>query len=103
MNIERELIISVLKLTKSGPISFQVLSKDAKIPLVVAQNLVKKMKKNGLVYLRNKIIEIDSLRRLQLAVHAVQLGADFERVAVSLTGKSSRTLRSSLLNGTTIL
>ena len=87
MNIERELIISVLKLTKSGPISFQVLSKDAKIPLVVAQNLVKKMKKNGLVYLRNKIIEIDSLRRLQLAVHAVQLGADFERVAGFLDWK----------------
>ncbi len=87
MNIERELIISVLKLTKSGPISFQVLSKNARIPSTVAQNLVEKMQKNGLVYLRNKIIGVNSLRRLKLAVHAVELGADLERVTGFLEWK----------------
>lgn len=87
MNIDRELIIAVLKLTKSGPISLQVLSKDAKVPLNVADNLVKKMHNNRLVYLRNKIIDVDSLKRLKLALHAVQLGADLERVTSFLEWK----------------
>jgi len=87
VDIERELIISVLKLTKGGPTFFEVLIKDAKIPLKITENLVKKMQNNGLVYLRNKIIDVDSLKRLKLAVHAVQLGADLERVSSFLDWK----------------
>jgi len=87
MNIERELIISVLKLTKSGPISFEVVSKDAKIPLTIAENLVKKLQNNGAVYLRNKVVSVDSLKRLKLALRAVQLGGDLERVSGFLDWK----------------
>jgi Holliday junction resolvase-like predicted endonuclease len=87
MNIERELIISVLRLTKAGPISFEVVSKDAKISLRVAENLIKKLQNDGLLYLRNKIIDVDGLKRLKLAVRAVQLGADLERVTGFLDWK----------------
>jgi Holliday junction resolvase-like predicted endonuclease len=87
MDIERELVISVLKLTKNGPISFKLVRKDAKISLTVAENLLKKLQNNELVYLRNKIIDVDGLKRLKLAVHAVQLGADLERVASFLDWK----------------
>ena len=74
------MIISVLKLTKGGPTSFEVLIKDARIPSKITENLLKKLQNNELVYLRNKIIDVDGLKRLKLAVHAVQLGADLERV-----------------------
>jgi Holliday junction resolvase-like predicted endonuclease len=87
MNIERELIISVLKLTKSGPVSFEVVSKDAKIPLTIAENLVKKLQNDGAVYLRNKVVSVDSLKRLKLALRAVQLGGDLERVSGFLDWK----------------
>jgi len=87
MNIERELIISVLKLTKSGHTSFEVISKDAKIPLIIAENLVKKLQNNGAVYLRNKVVSVDSLKRLKLALRAVQLGGDVERVSGFLDWK----------------
>jgi len=87
MNVERELIISVLKLTRNGSISFEVLSKDARIPLGVTENLLEKLQNNGLVYLRNRIIDTNSLKRLKLAVHAVQLGADLERVSNFLDWK----------------
>lgn len=87
MNIERELIISILKLTKSGPISFEVVSKDAKIPLTIAENLGKKLQNNGAVYLRNKVVSVDSLKRLKLALRAVQLGGDLERVSGFLDWK----------------
>ncbi|MDI6847809.1 MAG: hypothetical protein QMD23_06760 [Candidatus Bathyarchaeia archaeon] len=87
MNIERELIISVLKLTKNGPISSGVVSKDAKIPSQIADNLLEKLQKRGLIYLRKNVVEADSLQRLKLAVHAIQLGADVERVSSFLQWK----------------
>ncbi|MCK4482968.1 hypothetical protein KAU55_07045, partial [Candidatus Bathyarchaeota archaeon] len=87
MNIERELIISILKLAKDGPISLEVLKKDAKIASTVAEDLVKKLKNNGLLFLRNKVIDVDSLKRLKLALHAIRLGADLERVSSFLDWK----------------
>jgi Holliday junction resolvase-like predicted endonuclease len=87
MNIERELIISILKVTKSGPSAIEVVIKEAKIASSFAQDLVKKLQNDGLLYLRNKLIEVDSLKRLKLAVHAIELGADVERVSGFLDWK----------------
>ena len=81
MNIERELIISILKLTKNGPVAIDVVRKDAKMPSSIAENLLKNFQNNGLVYLQNKVVDVDGLKRLKLAVHAVELGADVERVS----------------------
>jgi Holliday junction resolvase-like predicted endonuclease len=81
MSIERELIISILKLTKNGPIAIDVVRKDAKVPSSVAEDLFKKLQNDGLLYLHNEVIDVDSLKRLKLAVHAIELGADVERVS----------------------
>jgi Holliday junction resolvase-like predicted endonuclease len=64
-----------------------VVSKDAKIPLTIAENLVKKLQNDGAVYLRNKVVSVDSLKRLKLALRAVQLGGDLERVSGFLDWK----------------
>jgi Holliday junction resolvase-like predicted endonuclease len=87
MNIERELIISILKLTKNGPVAIDVVRKDAKIPSAIAEDLVKKLQNDGLLYLQNKVIDVDSLKRLKLAVHAIELGGDLERVSGFLDWK----------------
>ena len=87
MSIERELIISILKLTKNEPISNKIFSKDAKIPSQIAENLLKKLHKDGLIYLRKNVVEADSLQRLKLTVRAIQLGADVERVSSFLQWK----------------
>jgi Holliday junction resolvase-like predicted endonuclease len=87
MNIERELIISILKLTKNGPAAIDVVRKDAKIPSAIAEDLFKKLQNDGLLYLQNKVIDVDSLKRLKLAVHAIELGADLERVSGFLDWK----------------
>jgi Holliday junction resolvase-like predicted endonuclease len=81
MSIERELIISILKLTKNGPIAIDVVRKDAKVPSSIAEDLFKKLQNDGLLYLHNEVIDVDSLKRLKLAVHAIELGADVERVS----------------------
>jgi Holliday junction resolvase-like predicted endonuclease len=81
MSIERELIISILKLTKNGPIAIDVVRKDAKVPSSIAEDLFKKLQNDGLLYLHNEVIDVDSLKRLKLAVHAIELGADVQRVS----------------------
>jgi Holliday junction resolvase-like predicted endonuclease len=81
MDIERELIISILKLTKNRPIGIELVRKDAKIPSAIAEDLFKKLQNDGLLYLQNRVIDVDSLKRLKLAVHAIELGGDVERVS----------------------
>lgn len=87
MSIERELIISILKLTKNDLISNGIISKDAKIPSQIAGNLLKKLQKGGLIYLRKNVVEADRVQRLKLAVRAIQLDADVERVSSFLQWK----------------
>ena len=81
MSVERNLIISVLKLTQNGSVSYELIKKDANIPSVVYQKLLRKMQNDGLVYLRNAFVETDDLQRLRLAIIAVQLGSDPELVS----------------------
>ena len=81
MIIEKDLIISVLKLTKDEPVSHELINKDAKMPFSTAQELLEKLQSEGLIYIRRGFVEADSLQRLKLAVKAVQLGADLEAVS----------------------
>jgi len=80
MAVERNLLASVLKLTKNGPIAKELIAKDAKVPIQVAEELLKKFCDAGLIELRAKTIEASSNQRVKIAIHAIELGADFERV-----------------------
>ena len=75
MFVERNLIISILKLTKSGPIDYEIVRKDARIPKSSLTNLLKKMQNEGLLYLcQDKILAVGN-SRLKLAYRALALGA----------------------------
>jgi Holliday junction resolvase-like predicted endonuclease len=84
MSIERDLIISILKLTINGSISRGRVSKDAKIASDIALKLLRRLQNDGMVYLRGNIVEADGSCRLKLAVRAVVLGADVERISAFL-------------------
>jgi Holliday junction resolvase-like predicted endonuclease len=79
--IERDLIISLLKLTTNGVVSRESINKDAKIPSAVALNLLRQLQTDGMVYLRGNNVEVDTNNRLKLAVKAATLGADVERIS----------------------
>jgi len=81
MDIEKDLIISILKLTRNGPILNKRVNKDARVPFAVAEKLLKKLQSAGLIYLQKNVVEADGLQRLKLAVHAMQLGADLESLS----------------------
>ncbi len=81
MSIEREVAISILKLARNEPVRHESINIDAKIPSSFGLNLLRKMQNEGLIYLRGEGVETDSIQRLKLAVRAIELGADSERVA----------------------
>jgi Holliday junction resolvase-like predicted endonuclease len=87
MNIERILLISLLKSTREGLVSKEIVKKDAKLLSENVEDLLRKLQNDGLVYLRKDIVEADSMQRLKLAVRAISLGADIENVSSFLQWK----------------
>jgi Holliday junction resolvase-like predicted endonuclease len=79
--IEKKMLISLLKLTKNGPVLTKNVNKDAGIASDIAQKMLEKLQNDGMLYLKDKFVEVDSDKRLRLAVEAISLGADVERVS----------------------
>jgi len=80
MTVERNLLRSILKLTKRGPIEKTLISRDAQIPVQIADDMLKDFSKAGFIQLRGKVIEASLNQRVKIAIHAIRLGADFESV-----------------------
>jgi hypothetical protein len=71
----------VLKLSREGVVLTENVKKDCRIPSTIIQKLLEKMQNEALVYLKHDRIEIDNNMRLKLAVKAVSLGSDVERIS----------------------
>src|SRR3990170_4931077 len=84
MAVERNLIMSLLKLTKDGPILVEDVNKESKIASAIVSNLLRKLQNEGMVNLKLDTVEADSDSRLKLAVKAASLGADSESISSSL-------------------
>jgi Holliday junction resolvase-like predicted endonuclease len=80
MAVERNVMISILKLTKSGPVARELVARDANVPTQVSNEVLKKFRDAELIEWQDKTIEVSSNQRLKIAIHAIKLGADFERV-----------------------
>ena len=81
MNVERNLITSLLKLTKEGPVLTELVKRDAHLPSAVTMKLLEKLQNEGLVYFKQGSVEAESGGRLKLAVQALTLGADVEGIS----------------------
>ncbi len=81
MSVERNLLISILKLTKEGHVLIENVNKDARIPSSVTLELLEKLQNEDLVYLKNGFIEVDSNSRLKIGVKAAGLGAVVEQIS----------------------
>ena len=80
MVAERDVLISILKLTNNGPAAEGVVAMDANVPVPVTNKLVKRFREIGLIEGEDGIIEVSSNQRVKLAIHAINVGTDIERV-----------------------
>ena len=84
MAIERDLILSILKLTKGGSVSVEMVNKTARIAPDIIKKLLEKMQNEDLIYLHDGAVEARGNNRLRLVIRAASLGADVENVSVFL-------------------
>jgi len=84
MIVERDMLISVLKLTKNGDVLIETVKKEARAVSSFASKLLKKMENEGLIYVKDGKIMAVSQSRVKIAVKALCLGSDIERVSDSL-------------------
>ncbi|MCW4003288.1 MAG: restriction endonuclease [Candidatus Bathyarchaeota archaeon] len=81
MSIERNLAISLLKLSKEGSVLIESVKNDAKIPTASMLKMLGRLQNEGLVYFKQDTINVETDGRLKLAVKAVSLGADVESIS----------------------
>lgn len=81
MNIEKNLLISLLKLTKNQEVLINDVKKDARLPLDTTKSLIEKLQNQGILYYNNENVRVDSENRLKLAITAISLGSDIEQVS----------------------
>jgi Holliday junction resolvase-like predicted endonuclease len=81
MSTERNFAMSILKLTKKGPISIEDVKNDSRLPSVITERLLEELQNENIIKLESSCIEVDRHDRLKLAVKATLLGADIECVS----------------------
>ena len=79
MAVERDLLVSVLRLTRDGPVQRELISKDARVPTQVADELLGKLSEARFLQWKGKAIEASPHQRVKIAIRAIQLGADLEK------------------------
>ena len=87
MRTEREILISILKLTQEGPASIELIAKNSRMPLSVVEEQIKKFLSLNLAEKEGALIRVSPLQRLKIAFRAISLGADIERVCRNLSWK----------------
>lgn len=85
MNFEVNLLTSVLKLTQSQNALIKDVKNDSKLPVSTTMILLEKLQSEETVYIEGESVKIDSKNRLKLAIKAVSLGADIERISKLLS------------------
>jgi hypothetical protein len=80
MAAKRDVLISILKLATKGPVAEEAVALDAGIPVSITNELLKGFREFGLIEGEEGIIEVSSNQRVKLAIHAINLGTDIERV-----------------------
>jgi Holliday junction resolvase-like predicted endonuclease len=73
--------MSLLKLTREGPVLTEYVTKDARIASGVFKKALQKLQDEGMVCLQGDTVEASSDNRLKLAVKAAALGADVEYIS----------------------
>ena len=84
MSFEKNLLISLLKLTEKGAASQESVNIDSRLPVSLASSLLRKMQNENLILIKDRMVEVNTESRLKLAVKAIGSGADVECISALL-------------------
>jgi len=80
MTVEKDVLLSLLRLTRNGAVRKELLAKNAKTPTQTTNQVLIKLSKSDLFHEHEGIIEASPSQRVKMAVQALRLAADLERV-----------------------
>jgi Holliday junction resolvase-like predicted endonuclease len=83
-----------LKLTRHGPFQRKLLEKDARASRQIVDKILGRLCESGFCRLKQDVIEANTTQRVKIAVQAIKLSADFERVCRFLHWREFETLAS---------
>jgi hypothetical protein len=81
LSVERNLLISLLKLTQQSPVLIKDVKEAAKLPMDTTCVLLEKLQSEDLLNLNSEAVEVCADDRLKLAVKAVSMGADIQHIS----------------------
>jgi hypothetical protein len=82
--IERNALVQILKLTKDGSTQRELIGRATRIPQQIANRILKKISDAEFIQLKGETVEASLSQRIKTAVHAIELGADFEDICKAL-------------------
>jgi hypothetical protein len=85
MLAEREVLVSLLTLTREGTTELDSLSREARVPVQVVREVLRRNVDIVAQATSSISVTVDPEQRLKIAFKAIELGADIERVCKSLT------------------
>lgn len=85
MTLDKEILLSLLRLATAGPVRKELLAKDAKVPMQTAEQLLRKLSQSNFFQEHEGVIATSPSQRVKIALHALSKGADFERVCALLS------------------
>lgn len=83
--VEREVLLSLLKLTQARAISKELLSKQTRVPQESVDHTLQRLQQSDSVNVHDDLIEASPSQRLKIAIQVLGLGADFEHVCEFLS------------------
>jgi Holliday junction resolvase-like predicted endonuclease/predicted transcriptional regulator len=87
MRTDREIILSVLKLTQKGTAQRDHIAKDAHTPTDIADEVLRKLQEKNLVEVNGNNLTTAPSQRLELAIEAIKQGSDPQRTCRFLDWK----------------
>lgn len=87
MKARRDILLRLLKMTKAGPVSRSDVAKATNLPTETVEEALKFFFQTGLFDEHDGVIESSPAQRLKMAMTALTLGVDFERICSFLSWK----------------
>jgi Holliday junction resolvase-like predicted endonuclease len=87
MTVEKHVVFSLLRLTLNGPVHRDAVSKYTRVPAQLADQELERLLQKGFFYESKGVIEASPADRVKLALHALSLGADFQKMCELLSWK----------------
>lgn len=81
MEIELNLLIALLKMTRGGSVFIGDVKRNVRIASDIVMDMLKKLHVEGAIYLDDDVVQADTTMRMQLAIKTLSIGADFESVS----------------------